>query len=120
MKINYEYFLRRRKCTSETLIKSNDLNTVKKFKLFLNSINVKAPDDKIYEEAFKNVYETKKDESVEQLLPEPEIKVETVEVQETVEEVTVDIKDDAAKPKKRTRRRSRKKSTTSWILFCFR
>lgn len=110
MKINYEYFLRRRKCTSETLIKSNDLNTVKKFKLFLNSINVKAPDDKIYEEAFKNVYETKKDESVEQLLPEPEIKVE---VQETVEEITVNTEDDFVKPKKRTRRRTRKKSTTS-------
>lgn len=120
MKINYEYFLRRRKCTSETLIKANDLNTIKKFNLFLNSINVKLPEDKIYEEAFKNVYTIKKDESIQKLSTTPILEeVEEVEVQEVLEEITVDIKDDAIKPKKRTRRRSRKKSTTSWILFCF-
>ena len=71
MKINYEYFLRRRKCTSETLIKANDLNTIKKFNLFLNSINVKLPEDKIYEEAFKNVYTIKKDESIQKLSTTP-------------------------------------------------
>lgn len=114
MKINYEYFLRRRKCTSETLIKANDLNTIKKFNLFLNSINVKLPEDKIYEEAFKNVYTIKKDESIQKLSTTPILEeVEEVEVQEVLEEITVDIKDDAIKPKKRTRRRSRKKSTTS-------
>lgn len=111
MKINYEYFLRRRKCTSETLIKANNLNTIKKFNLFLNSINVKLPEDKIYEEAFKNVYTIKKDESIQKLSTTPIL--EEVEVQEVLEEITVDIKDDAIKPKKRTRRRARKKSTTS-------
>jgi len=114
MKINYEYFLRRRKCTSETLIRSNDLDTIKKFNLFLNSINVKLPDNKMYEEAFKNVYEIKKDESIEQLSTTTALEeIEEIEVLEEIEEIAVDIKDDAIKPKKRTRRRTRKKSTTS-------
>jgi hypothetical protein len=106
--VEYFYFLRRRKNTTENIIKINNLDSEDKFKKFLSNLSVKAPDSSVYQTAYDKVFG--KPKKVKVSVPV----VETVEVEEVKEENEVEV-DNEIKPettKKRGRRRSRKKSTT--------
>lgn len=65
MKIDYFYFLRRRKNTTESLISINKLDTEDKFKKFLDDIDVKHPESSVYQEAYKKVFVKKAPKKVE-------------------------------------------------------
>ena len=107
--VEYFYFLRRRKNTTENIIKVNNLDSEDKFKKFLANLNVKAPEPSVYQSAYDKVFG--KPKKVKVAAPV----VETIEVEEVKEENEVEV-DNEVKPettKKRGRRRSRKKSTTS-------
>ena len=107
--VEYFYFLRRRKNTTENIIKVNNLDSEDKFKKFLANLNVKAPESSVYQSAYDKVFG--KPKKVKVTAPV----VEAIEVEEVKEVNEVKV-DNEAKPettKKRGRRRSRKKSTAS-------
>jgi len=104
--VEYFYFLRRRKNTTENIIKINNLDSEDKFKKFLSNLSVKAPDSSVYQTAYDKVFGKPKKAKVSVPV------VETVEVEEE-NEVEVDNEIKPETTKKRGRRRSRKKSTTS-------
>jgi hypothetical protein len=107
--VEYFYFLRRRKNTTENIIKVNNLDSEDKFKKFLVNLNVKVPDASVYQSAYDKVFGKPKKVKVSAAV------VEITEVEEVKEEneIEVDNKVKSETTKKRGRRRSRKKSTTS-------
>lgn len=109
--VEYFYFLRRRKNTTENIIKINNLDSEDKFKKFLANLNVRAPESSVYQSAYDKVFGKSKQVKVSTVIKEAVPVVEIAEVEEE-NEIEADNEVKSETSKKRSRRRSRKKSST--------